>query len=106
MALAETRMKTAVRVVDRALRNSPEASLSNRLAGFRRAYAAIIELNTGDESWSEDVLSAAWSIVEDAYPQGGPVGDIIAALEETHETVVDTVVPSAPRRPSKPRRDA
>ena len=84
----------------------PRGKLDRPLGGIGAAYTAIADLNTGDEAWSEDVLSASWSLVEDAFPDGGPVDEVISALEETHRTVVDWVVPPPSRQPSKPRRDA
>jgi len=105
MALADTRMKIAVRLVDRALSAGTAAGLDERLAGFQAAYGAIAHMSAGDEAWSEDVLSAAWTLVEDAYADGGPVDELATALGGAFAVLADVVAPPA-RQPSKPRRDA
>lgn len=105
MALADTRLKIATRLVERALRSEPEADLPRRLQAFRTAYAVVEGLEAGEEGWTEDVLSAAWALAEDAWPRGGPVEEVAAGLAEAHALLHGLARPPRPRQPSRPRRD-
>ena len=106
MSIHETRMDLAVRVVSRAFRAEPEAEAAPRLAGFREAYAALAGLDAGDEAWTEDTLAAAWDLVAEAWPRGGPLEALIRDLQAAHRTLIDTAMPPPEAQRRKPRRDA
>lgn len=106
MSIQETRMDLAVRLVSRAFRASPEAETALRLTGFREAYAALADLDAGDEAWTEDTLAAAWELVADAWPRGGPLEALIRDLRAAHRTLIDTALPPPEVQRRKPRRDA
>lgn len=105
MALAETRLKLAVRVAERALRAAPDAALDARLEAFRVAFAAVRALDAGPDDWTADTLEAAWMLAEDAWPTGGDIAAVAASLAAAHAVVRATADGPAPRQPARPRRD-
>jgi len=107
MALPETRMKLAVRMVVRALGSEPEPDIARRAAMFRTAYAAVeASARRGtDEAWMEDTLTAAWDLVGGAWPDGGDIDEIAAGLMEAHAQVSRVAKPPA-TQPRRTRRDS
>jgi hypothetical protein len=95
MSLEEDRLDLAVKVTVRALRDRPEAPVTERLAAFRTVYEAVADLDTGDADWTAETLKAAWALVSDAWPRGGPVGAVVAGLAAAHAAIVR--VADAPR---------
>lgn len=104
MSLQEKRLDVAVKLSRRAQRAEPEASIEQRLASFRAAWTVVTALDAGDEDWSAETLDAAWNLVVDAWPRGGPPEALASALAEAHRVVVEAAG-SAPRRGSQPRRN-
>ncbi len=106
MSIEERRMDLAVEVVERAMRQQPEAGPEDRLSAFGQAYQALSELDAGQDDWTEDLLVAAWTLVEDAWPRGGPTPELVAGLVQTFEGMQALVEPPPEARRSRPRRDA
>lgn len=105
MALPETRLDMAVEMVAVAYQHR-DVPLADRLAGFRTAHAALVELAPGDDERAEAVLEAAWSLVDEAYPKGASLEELVAGLRTAHAAVVEAARPPVAGQPTRRRRDA
>ena len=104
MTLDQARMDLSVEIVGQALRSTRGTSAADRTEAFRVAYAAIAQLGGPDDAWTTQVLDAAWELVRDAYPNGGPVNAIVADLATAYAAITATVpAPGGPKR-SKPKK--
>ena len=94
MALPETRLKLAVRAVERAL---PTAPTPDRLTAFRTAYAALAKLGAGDDAWTAETLDAAWTLASDGWPRDIPLSVVLADVDAAHAVIVDAASPGRPK---------
>ncbi len=106
MSLAETRLNLAVQVANHAFRTTKGTDVATRTAAFRDAYTALGQLKLEEATWTSEVLSAAWNLVRDAYPNGGPISAIVADLTASYTAIAETVRPPAGSKRKKPKRDA
>ncbi len=94
MALPETRLKLAVRAVERAL---PAAATPDRLTAFRTAYAALAKLNAGDDAWTAETLDAAWTLASDGWPRDIALAAVLEDVGAAHAVIVDAASPGRPK---------
>jgi|GEM_PF-7113683 len=94
MALPETRLKLAVRAVERAL---PAAATPDRLAAFRTAYAALARLSAGDDAWTAETLDAAWTLASEGWPREIALAAVLEDVGAAHAVIVDAASPGRPR---------
>ncbi len=106
MSLEQTRLDLAVKVASHAFRNTKGTDAATRAAAFREAYTAIAGLRVEDADWAIETLGAAWELVRDAYPNGGPPSAIVADLIATHSAIAETVHAPAGAKRKKAKRDA
>jgi hypothetical protein len=106
MSLEEKQLDLSIKLVARAMRAMPDASLGLRMEALRSAYEGVSALDAGDEEWTEDTLDAAWALVEGAFPKGGDVKTVLDAMQVAHTGIVELAVAPADALRRRPRRDA
>ncbi|MEO8084265.1 MAG: hypothetical protein ABI780_10615 [Ardenticatenales bacterium] len=102
MALPETRLKLAVRAVERAL---PTAPTPDRLTAFRTAYASLARLTAGADAWTAETLDAAWTLASDGWPKEMALQAVLDDVGAAHAAIVEAASPGRPKI-TRPRRDA
>lgn len=106
MSLEEKQLDLSIKLVERAMRATPDAAVPARVEALRGAYARISALDAGDPEWTEDTLDAAWALVEDGFPKGGQVEAIVEELVAAHQAIVEMADAPADGLRRRPRRDA
>jgi len=106
MPVQVDRLEMAVQVTDRVFRSQPETTLETRLDAFLAVYTALSEMARGSDGGNAETIDVAWSLVEDAFPRGGALDDVLVALEQAHAAVRDVAESALPEQPRRPRRDA
>ncbi len=104
MTLEQAQLDLALKITNHAFRSTRGIDAAERTEAFRAAYAGIAPLGAASDDWSIQALDAAWELVREAYPTGGPVGALVADVASAYAAIASTVRPPGGPKRGKPRK--